>query len=646
LKSLRLLLAFALCMAIMLGWAVLNPPPPRPQAPPAPQPAAPAAPEAAAPPQAPAAPAVPAREQVEVPLESRTLVTPGPGKGTTPLVKAEASNREGGIDDVELPEFRSRDEKGPLVLIPRVEGSPETLALWAAAPQAQFRRDRDSDLKGWTVGGWPGTAGGAFSREVEGLVVTKSLQTVPGQYHLKFTLTFENRSDQERKVHYRLRGPAGLNSEALQGEGSDLNLIDGERGPDGQTAIRVNEVSSIKVPDWEGSEDRVVLVGVSNNYYAAVLAAADTQTSSQLKSAFAEIVPDPAQERKLAKSQFGRDWQDLDRDQRVEIEKKTYKNVRTGLRSRDLSVPAGGKATHSFILFLGPRDQKVLAAYPELNLVDLNNYGWWGPLVKLFLQILKGLHYLLFGSWGLAIMGLTLVVRFCLHPLNRRQQASMMRYQKKMNAVKPQLDAIRERFAQNRLKMNQEMQKLMKEHGINPGQMMFGCLMIFLQLPIWLALYNSIRYSLDLRQAPFLWISDLTQPDRLLALPFTVPFAGWTYLNVLPIVYVILTILQQKMQPKPTDPQMQQQMKMMTFMMVFFGFIFYSYPAGFLLYFITSAAIGMIESKVIKRVLAREGLGPQSVAAAAGSAGLQPPLGGAPALYPARRPGEPKRKKR
>src|SRR5438093_9952840 len=103
--------------------------------------------------------------------------------------------------------------------------------------------------------------------------------------------------------------------------------------------------------------------------------------------------------------------------------------------------------------------------------------------------------------------------------------------------------------------------------------MMGGCLMIFLQLPIWYALYSSIEVSLDLRQAPFLWIRDLTQPDRLAHLPFTIPFLG-DELNVLPVVYVILTILQQKMQPMPTDPQMQQQMKMMTYLMVFFGFIF------------------------------------------------------------------------
>jgi membrane protein insertase Oxa1/YidC/SpoIIIJ len=96
------------------------------------------------------------------------------------------------------------------------------------------------------------------------------------------------------------------------------------------------------------------------------------------------------------------------------------------------------------------------------------------------------------------------------------------------------------------------------------------------------------------------------------------------------------------MQPKPSDPQMQQQMKMMTYMMVFFGFIFYSFPAGFLLYFITSAAIGMIESRIIKRMLAREGLGPDSGnAPAQATSGPRP----RPALYPARGQRDQKRKR-
>jgi YidC/Oxa1 family membrane protein insertase len=162
--------------------------------------------------------------------------------------------------------------------------------------------------------------------------------------------------------------------------------------------------------------------------------------------------------------------------------------------------------------------------------------------------------------------------------------------------------------------------------------------MIFLQLPIWFALYNTLRYSLGLRQAEFLYISDLTRPDRLFPFSFpgvgefSVPFLG-EYFNLLPILYVILTLWNQKMQPKPEDPQMRAQFRMMTFMMVFFGFIFYSFPSGFMLYIMTSSALGIIESKIIKAKLAREDA--QGGGASPGAPGGD---GGAPApMYPGRK---------
>jgi YidC/Oxa1 family membrane protein insertase len=210
------------------------------------------------------------------------------------------------------------------------------------------------------------------------------------------------------------------------------------------------------------------------------------------------------------------------------------------------------------------------------------------------------------GSWGLAIILLTVVVKVCLHPINRKSQGSMQRFQKKLQKVKPQMDEIKAKYAQNRIKMNQELQKVFKEHGINPGQQMAGCLILFLQLPIWLGLYYSLQYAIGLRQASFLYVSDLTRPDHLFSFGTNVPFLGM-YFNLLPVLYVILTVVNQQLQPKPDDPQMRAQFRMMSFMLVFFGFIFYSFPAGFMFYFMTSSALGILESKIIKAELAREG---------------------------------------
>jgi YidC/Oxa1 family membrane protein insertase len=169
-------------------------------------------------------------------------------------------------------------------------------------------------------------------------------------------------------------------------------------------------------------------------------------------------------------------------------------------------------------------------------------------------------------------------------------------------------------------------------------------LVVFLQLPIWFALYSTLQYALGLRQAGFLYIKDLTRPDHAFRFGVQLPFLG-EWFNLLPILYVILTVVNQSMQPKPDDPQMRAQFRMMTFMLVFFGFIFYQFPAGFMLYIMTSSALGIIESKIIKAELAREERAGGPATAGAGGAAGGPPRAG-PSFYPARaqKQGKPKRR--
>ena len=136
-----------------------------------------------------------------------------------------------------------------------------------------------------------------------------------------------------------------------------------------------------------------------------------------------------------------------------------------------------------------------------------------------------------------------------------------------------------------------------------------GCLLIFLQLPIWIGLISTFTLAIELRHQPFLYIADLTQADHLFHHGIAIPLLG-EYFNLLPVLYVILTLVNQKMMPKSSDPQMQSQQKMMTFMMVAFGFIFYGFSSGLLVYFITSAALGIFEQRLIRAELKREGVIP------------------------------------
>jgi YidC/Oxa1 family membrane protein insertase len=178
-----------------------------------------------------------------------------------------------------------------------------------------------------------------------------------------------------------------------------------------------------------------------------------------------------------------------------------------------------------------------------------------------------------------------------------------------MARIKPQMEEIKEQYKNDPPAQQRKMQELFKSEGVNPAAMFGGCLFIFLQVPVWLALINTFTIAIELRQTSFLWVADLTQPDMLFQLPFSLPFLG-NWFNLLPILYVIISIVNQRMMPKSDDPQVQMQQKMMSFMLVAFGFIFYTFAAGLMVYFITSALIGIAEQKMIRRDLQAAGIVP------------------------------------
>jgi YidC/Oxa1 family membrane protein insertase len=183
-----------------------------------------------------------------------------------------------------------------------------------------------------------------------------------------------------------------------------------------------------------------------------------------------------------------------------------------------------------------------------------------------------------------------------------RSQTAMGRYQSKMKRLQPRIDEIKKRHAKDPAAQRQEQAKLMQEEGAFPP--LGGCLPMFLQIPVFIGLFAALRSSFDLRQAPFgLWIHDLAVPDRLLRLGLTLPLVGpIEYLNLLPLLMVVLWIWQQKGMPMPADEQAAKMQKMMMWMPVMMGFFLYNYAAGLSLYMITQSGLGIVEQKVIKKV--------------------------------------------
>ena len=161
------------------------------------------------------------------------------------------------------------------------------------------------------------------------------------------------------------------------------------------------------------------------------------------------------------------------------------------------------------------------------------------------------------------------------------------------------MEKLKVQFKDNPQKLNKEVMELYKKYNINP---LGGCLPLLLQMPIFIALYQALTKSIDLRGASFLWIKDLSAPDAV-AIPVTLPLIG-DHINILPLAMVVLMIFQQKVSTKVmgsavTEEQKQQQKMMLIMMPVMFGFIFYSMPSGMVLYWVVNTLLTIVEQSAI-----------------------------------------------
>jgi len=266
-------------------------------------------------------------------------------------------------------------------------------------------------------------------------------------------------------------------------------------------------------------------------------------------------------------------------------------------------------------VFFGPKERGLLEGdyygvfprfYSQLLSAAGSSCGFctlpW--LVDGLVDLLQVFHWVL-RDWGLAIIALVVLVRAILHPISKHSQVSMLKLQK----MGPEMERLKKKYGDDKEALAKAQMEMHKEMGITP---FLGCLPMFLQMPIWIALYSALQNDIVLRQAPFLWgltwIHDLARPDRLISWdqhPFTVPFFGMKVvsLNVLPIVMAVVMFLQQKLQPQPPTLTAEQasQQKMMRYMSLAFSLFFYWMPSGLNLYILTSSTLAIFESKIIRQ---------------------------------------------
>jgi YidC/Oxa1 family membrane protein insertase len=260
----------------------------------------------------------------------------------------------------------------------------------------------------------------------------------------------------------------------------------------------------------------------------------------------------------------------------------------------EASIAQGEDKSFSYKSFIGPKDTEMLAK-ANYDLSKAVNFGMFDVLAKPFLWIMNQI-YKVIPNYGIAIILLTLMTKIILWPLGNKSYKSM----NDMKRMQPLMAEIKEKYKDDKKKMNEETMALYRTYKINP---MGGCLPMIVQLPVFFALYRMLYQAIELRHAPFFgWINDLSAPDRLFHFGFSIPFMQPPYgIPVLTIVMGATMLLQQKMSPPPGDPT---QAKMMMFMPIIFTVIFINFPAGLVLYWLTNNIFSIAQQYYIQKKFA------------------------------------------
>ncbi len=263
------------------------------------------------------------------------------------------------------------------------------------------------------------------------------------------------------------------------------------------------------------------------------------------------------------------------------------------------TVAPGATGTTTAHLFAGAKEVKLIGRYKDVLGVPLFDrivsWGWFWFIAQPIFLLLDFLFHL-FGNFGLAIMGLTFVIRLVMFPIAAKQFASM----NKMKLVQPKLKELQERYKDDKVQLQSETMALYKKEKVNP---VAGCLPVVIQIPIFYALYKTLLVSTEMRHQPFIgWIKDLSVADPLTPvnlfglLPFQPP--AMIAIGLLPILLGVSMWAQQKMNPPPVDPAQRQIFALMPWVLMF---IMAPYAAGLVVYWITNNCLTMLQQYVMTR---------------------------------------------
>ena len=387
----------------------------------------------------------------------------------------------------------------------------------------------------------------------EWMEVTKRFTAHKSLYYIQLELIVKNTSDREIPFSYQMVGPSDLRKAASIAGRSFLEantMIDGK-------------VWKLKAAKGAQEKSGIIEWTALKNRYFTILLKPITQP------------------------------------QAIEVIDIPNKNMATVLKSPVHVLRPGETLRQEFVMYAGPLKSTELALVSD-DIQGIIDYGFFGGISKVLLTILRFFHGLTH-SWGLAIILMTLLINLLLFPLTIKSFTSMHQ----MKKIQPHIQKLKDLHKDNPQKLNKETMELYKQYNVNP---LGGCLPLLLQMPIFIALYQGLMKSIELKGSSFLWIHDLSKPDAVL-LPFTLPVIG-NHINILPLLMVGVMALQQKLSQGAamgaTGDQASQQKMMMVAMPILFGFMFYRMPSGLVLYWLTNTILMTIEQKMISNRMAND----------------------------------------
>lgn len=381
-----------------------------------------------------------------------------------------------------------------------------------------------------------------------GLIVEKEIIFRPGKYTIELKQTIMNNTSQARALTYKITGGCGITDISP----SDAVYVEVVRNVSGKiTNVNKNSIKSATA--WNGGQ--AYWVSLKNRYFSLIL---------KPPVSFTNVFSNPL----------------------------SNKELETGVEITGLNIDPNSSVTQDFVLYAGPNDFGEIRSL-KLGLEDSLHLGFTGAIGRWLFIAMKFFETIV-KNWGIAIIILTILINIILFPLTFKSLKSM----KQMQALQPKIEALRAAHKDNPQKVNKEIMEVYRKYKINP---LGGCLPMLLQMPVFFALYQVLMRSIELRGAPFLWIKDLSQPDRLIA---NIPIFP-NELNILPLLMAVAMFLQQKFSTPPkaassgASDQMAQQQRMMMFMMpVLFGVLFYKLPSGLVLYWLVNTILTISEQSM------------------------------------------------